>query len=419
MQIKNRKLILLIMCLSVLFSSCSRNPIPVDTSISAASTIISETNNVETTVPFLTKINVDNSTTMEYETITEISSNKQKIFFDYEYRYELSDKYIICYSNPENSKDFYHDGNKYGIADINENIIVSPQFDYIVQWDEDRYLVENIISEEDSVEALINLKGEFIIPYCAGIFRVTGAFSDEVYYGMWIGDGKFYFVDESGNKVYDNYFENYFGRHINKGDNEWYGIHEGKLYVFDYNLNIKEIIDETPVAKEEFYTKNNFEYCVSVCFKDNQTYFGVINKTTGREIVPCKYEEITLFAQNRILASETRGLDNTEWKYAIYDLGGAVICPEGKYCRIDIISYGDGNVYQPVGIASAPNPDGDRIYGQRYEWLIDKNGIKISDTYCNIYYNQYGEMAGYYTADRGDRVFYLDKNGKVVGTIGQ
>ncbi len=424
------------MCLSVLFSSCSRNPIPIDTSTSAVSTTISETNNTETTVPFLTKINVDNLVTRKYETITEISSNKQKVFFDYEYRYEPSDKYIICYSNPENSENFYHNKNKYGIADTKENIIVSPQFDYIVQWDEDRYYVENFISEEDSDVALINLKGEFIIPYCAGIFSVRGAFNDEVYYGMWIGDGKFYFVDDSGNKVYDNCFENYFGRHINRGDNEWYGIYDGKLYVFDYRLNIKEIIDETPVVKENFYTKNNLEYCVSVCFKNNKTYCGIINKTTGKKIVPCKYDEITRFANDRILASSDNeepvitsgGTTHYGNTIAIYDFHGNVLCPEGEYCNIEIYDakfnsdYGEKTYrsFEAVGVASAYNPNGDRIYGSYYEWLIDKNGTKISDKYYNVYgqiWESHDERI--YTADRGDRVFYLNKYGKVVGTIGQ
>ena len=423
MQIKKHKAILLIMCLSALFSSCSRNPIPADTSTSAVSTTISETNNTETTVPFLTKINVDNSVTREYETITEISSNKQKVFFDYEYRYEPSDKYIICYSNPENSSDFYHNKNKYGIADIKENIIVSPQFDYIIQWDEDRYYVENFISEEDSDVALINLKGEFIIPYCAGIFSVRGAFNDEVYYGMWIGDGKFYFVDDSGNKVYDNCFESYFGRHINRGDNEWYGIYDGKLYVFDYRLNIKEIIDETPVVKENFYTKNNLEYCVSVCFKDNQTYCGIINNTTGTEIVPCRYEEIERFANDRILASKTRNLENTEWIFAIYDFYGNNLCPEGRFSNIDLndskfnsdFKKTTYKLFESVGVATAPNENGNRTDGYSYQWLIDKNGTVISDKYYTVYEN----LDGTYTADRGDRVFYLNKYGKVVGTIGQ
>ena len=77
------------------------------------------------------------------------------------------------------------------------------------------------------------MKGEFIIPYCAEITSTANSFIDEVYYKMGIGNLKFYFVDDSGNKVYDNYFKYYSGRYINKGGDELYGIHDGKLYVFD------------------------------------------------------------------------------------------------------------------------------------------------------------------------------------------
>lgn len=432
MQIKNHKSIILIMCLSVLFSSCSRNPVPEKTSTSAVSTTNSDVKNTETTIPFLTKTNIDSSTTREYETIAEIPSSNQKVFFDYEYRYEPSDKYIICYSNPENSSDFYHNKNKYGIADIKENIIVKPQFNYIVQWGEDRYYVEN----EESKAALINLKGEFIIPYCAEITSTANSFIDEVYYKMFVGNLKFYFVDDSGNKVYDNYFKYYSGRNINYGERELYGIHDGKLYVFDCNLVIKEIIDETPVAKENFHTKNNLEYCVSVCFKNDKTYCGIINKTTGKEIVPCKYDEIIRFANDRILASSRNeepvitsgGSTHYGNTIAIYDFYGNVLCPEGEYCDIEIYDakfnsdYGEKTYrsFEAVGVASAYNPNGDRNYGSYYEWLIDKNGTKISDKYYNVYgqiWESHDERI--YTADRGDRVFYLNKYGKVVSTIGQ
>ncbi len=432
MQINKHKVLLLIMCLAVFFSSCTRNPVPEETSTSAVSTTNSDVKNTETTIPFLTKTNIDSSTTREYETITEIPSNNQKVFFDYEYRYEPSDKYIICYSNPENSSDFYHNKNKYGIADTKENIIVRPQFNYIVQWGEDRYYVEN----EESNAALINLKGEFIIPYCVEITSTENSFIDEVYYKMGIGNLKFYFVDDLGNKVYDNYFEDYSGRYINKGEDELYGIHNGKLYVFDFNLDIKEIIDETPVAKEDFCTKNNFKYCVSVCFKNNKTYCGIVNKTTGKEIVPCKYDEITRFANDRILASSRNeepvvtsgGSTHYGNTIAIYDFYGNVLCPEGEYCNIEIYDakfnsdFGEKTYrsFEAVGVASAYNPNGDRFYGSYYEWLIDKNGTKISDKYYSVggqIWESHDERI--YTADRGDRVFYLNKYGKVVGTIGQ
>ena len=419
-------MVCLIFCFVLFLSSCTNQHDFEPQSTTTASATVSKT-----TEPFLTKSSSKSSTTREYEKAETFSNQEQKIFFDYECSYDSSNDFLICFSNPDNEKNYNHKDNRYGIADKKEKIIVSPQFTFIAFLGNDRFRVENTTSAENTNEALINTKGEFIIPYCKGV-----ACLDTNNYMAFHENDIFYFLDNSGDKIYDNYFKYYSGRNINYGERELYGIYDGKLYVFDYNLDIKEIIDETPVAKENFYTKNNLEYCVSVCFKNDKTYCGIINKTTGKEIVPCKYDEIIRFANDRILASSRNeepvitsgGSTHYGNTIAIYDFYGNVLCPEGEYCDIEIYDakfnsdYGEKTYrsFEAVGVASAYNPNGDRIYGSYYEWLIDKNGTKISDKYYNVYgqiWESHDERI--YTADRGDRVFYLNKYGKVVSTIGQ
>lgn len=421
MQIKIRSVIIILMCFAVVFSSCTKNESREETTTDEVSSTDAET----TTSAYPTKIATDSSAEREYETVKSDAVNENyKIFVNY--NWIISDEYFKCYYNPENKENPYYLENRYGIADKNGNIIIEPQFGSIFPSCEDRFIVANGVKypNEEFVGkeyALLNEKGEMIIPFVRSIAD-TNTYYDglqENYYFVSYEPEKYYLLDKNGNKVYDMVFSkcSVLPDSVSVNTETYSAVCDGKIYFFDKDLNIIKILDEKPVEDEHLTTHIGMEYAKTVCFKNDEYYYGVINKTTGREIVPCKYEEITIFAQNRILVSETRGLDNTEWKFAIYDLGGTLICPEDKYCRIDIV--GDGNIYHPVGIASAPNPNGDRIYGEWCEWLIDKNGIKISDTYCHIYYNQYGEMAGYYTADRGDRVFYLDKNGEVVGTIGR
>ncbi len=420
------KMVCLFFCFVLFLSSCTNQHDSEPQSTTTASATVSKT-----TEPILTKSSSKSSTTREYEKAETFSNQEQKIFFDYECSYDSSNDFLICFSNPDNEKNYNNKDNRYGIADKKEKIIVSPQFTFIAFLGNDRFRVENTTSAENTNEALINTKGEFIIPYCKGV-----ACLDTNNYMAFHENDIFYFLDNSGDKIYDNYFKYYSGRNINYGERELYGIHDGKLYVFDCNLVIKEIIDETPVAKENFYTKNNLEYCVSVCFKNDKTYCGIINKTTGKEIVPCKYDEIIRFANDRILASSRNeepvitsgGSTHYGNTIAIYDFYGNVLCPEGEYCDIEIYDakfnsdYGEKTYrsFEAVGVASAYNPNGDRIYGSYYEWLIDKNGTKISDKYYNVYgqiWESHDERI--YTADRGDRVFYLNKYGKVVSTIGQ
>lgn len=420
MQVKS--VFCLILCLILFLSSCTKAPSEPDLSSSTAVT----TTEAETTVPFPSKLTYESTTVGDYGTVAGSDSEKHKVFVNYEW--VVSTEFFRCYYNPKNLEEPYYKENRYGIADKDGNIIIKPQFGFIRPVAKDRFLVANGTKSdysefEGSEYAVINSRGEIIIPFVPYIEYMVGYYDglESTYFCVRIDSEKYYLVDNNGNMVYDMYFTSFRVAHpeMYYADKVHTGVCDGKIYSFDQNLNIIKVLDEKPVVSEKIYTYNNMEYFKTVCYKKGNYYYGLTNKTTGREIVPCKYEEITVFARNRILASETRGLDNTEWKYAIYDLGGTVICPEGKYSSIDIYEWDDGNVYQPVGIASAPNPNGDKIYGEWYEWLVDKNGTRISDTYRHIYYNQYGEMAGYYTADRGDRVFYLNRYGKVVSTIGQ
>lgn len=426
MQIK--KYFCLILCFIIFLPSCAK-----DSGAELQSTTAVTTTEAETTVAFPSKLINESTTIGDYGKVAESDSEKYKVFVNYEW--VISKEFFECYYNPENLKKPYNKENRYGIADKNGNIIIEPQFGFIRPVAKDRFLVANGTKSDysefvGSEYAVINSKGEIIIPFVPHIEWMIDYYDglESNYFcvhrkedSRYHLDGqKYYLADNNGNMVYDMYFSDFYvGHHYFNGADELHnGECDGKLYFFDKDLNITKILDENPVVYEHFFTYLNMEYAKTVCYKNGKRYYGVKNETTGKEIVPCKYEKITDFADNRILASETRGLNYKKSIYAIYDFYGNVICPEGKYYRIDIYEWDDG-YYISAGIASAHNPNGDSIYGESYEWLIDKNGIKISDTYYRIYYNQYGEMAGYYTADRGDRVFYLDKNGKVVGTIGQ
>lgn len=428
MQVK--KILCFVLCLVFFLPSCAKQTEPELTSTTSVSTA-----KEETTLALVAPNSADNSATQNHLPFDEYLPESQKIFFDYEYCYEPSNKFIICYSNADNEENFYHEGNKYGIADKKENIIISPRFTYIVEWTKDRFYVENAVSEKNTEVAVINSEGEFVIPFCKAITHLDSSRNNNIYYRVYLDYGEFYLVDNSGNKVYEQCFGDYYGYNIYKNlSAEHYGVLENKLYVFDSLLNLLEVIDENPVENEYFNKYLGMEYFITLCFKNNHVYYGIVNKTTGKEIVPCKYDKITCFANDRILAelydtervTISSGMEQDIDTVAIYDFYGNVICPEGTYNGIGINEQKSDSqhkkiykAFEPIGVAVAYNPNGERFYGDMSAWLIDKNGIKISDKYYSIYYNNYGEMAGYYTADRGDRVFYLDRYGKVVGAIGQ
>lgn len=418
MQVKS--IICHVLCLILFLSSCAKTPEPELQSSTAVATA-----EPKTTAPFPSKLTYESTTVGDYGTISGSDLKNHKIFINEEW--SISKEFLECYCNPQNEEG-YHKENRYGIADKDGNVIIEPQFGHIRPVAKDRFLVANGTKSdysdfEGSEYAVIDSNGKIIIPFVPYIEWMIGYYDglESTYFCVCLESEKYYLADNNGNMVYDMYFSDFYvaNPEMYYANKTHSGVSGGKKYFFDLKLNVINILDDNPVVDEHLFTYSDTEYCKTKCFKNGNNYYGVINKTTGKEIVPCKYENITVFAQNRILASETRNLDNTEWIYEIYDINGNVVCPEGKYRSIGIYEWDDGNVYQPVGTASAPNPNGDRIYGEWYAWLIDKNGTKISDTYRHIYYNQYGEMAGYYTADRGDRVFYLDKNGKVVSTIGQ
>ena len=422
-----RKIFYLVLCFCFVLSSCAKQPGSQPKSTSDVSTTKLETSEV-----FPSKLTHESTTISGYGTVADGDGEKHKIFVRPEWSF--SEEYFECYYNPENSEELYHRENRYGIADKEGNIIIYPQFGFIRPVAKDRFLVGNGEKPENgefeaNEWAVISSNGEIIIPFTSNIQCIVDYYDglesnyfcvsrekDNEYY---LDNKRYYLADNNGNMVYDMCFEDFYVDNFPNNTKPIHkGYYDGEVYYFDKNLEIIKILNDKPVPDEHFSTYHNVEYSQTVCYKYGKYYYGVMNKTTGKEIVPCQYEEVTHLTKDRILASKTRGDDENTNIYVIYDFYGNVICPEEKYNTIEKVNFGDMGVYRSVGIASEYNPQGDRVDGEWYEWLIDKNGIKISDKYYHIYYNDYGEMAGYYTADRGDRVFYLDKNGKVVGTIG-
>lgn len=430
MQVK--KILCFVLCLVFFLSSCAKEPKAEQTSATAVSTT-----EEESTVVFPSKLTHESTTIGDYGTVDAGQSEKYKVFIRKDWN--ISKEFWECYYNPENKEEPYNRENRFGIADKNGNIIIEPQFGLIYPAANDRFIVANGKKDEysefyGSEYAVINSKGEFIIPFVPHIEEMID-YSDGLksnYFCVCNENGEYYIADNNGNMVYDMYFTSFRVAHpkYNYSDKLHNGVCGGKSYYFDQKLNIIKILDDKPVVNESlYYTHLNMEYAETICFKDGEYYYGVINETTGKEIVPCKYDKITRFADDRILAvSDTDEYVVTSGGsmyygdiIAIYDFYGNILCSEGTYHSIEFSNYKEetNRSFEAVGVATAPNPNGDRIYGEHYEWLIDKNGIKISDKYYSIYYNSYGEMAGYYTADRGDRVFYLNKRGKIVGAIGQ
>lgn len=443
MQLKNW--LCLILCFVIFLPSCSDDSgVEMSTTAVTVTTTEPTTTEPSTTEPttsFPDKLTYESTTIGDYGTVADSNNKKHKIFVNYEW--VISKEFFECYYNPQNSEELYHKENRYGIADKDGNIIIEPQFGFIRPVAKDRFLVangtKNDYSEFDASEyAVINSKGEIIIPFVPYIEWMVDYYDglESNYFCVRIDSEKYYIADNNGNMVYDMYFTSFrVAQHdMYYMDKTHSGAFDGKMYYFDQELNIIKILDENPVAEELIYTDRDMEYYESVCYKNGSYYYGVINKTTGEEIVPCKYDEIIRFANDRILASSRNeepvitsgGSTHYGKTIAIYDFYGNVLCPEGEYCNIEIYdakynsNYGERTYrnFEAVGVASAYNPNGDKIYGEMYEWLIDKNGTKISDKYYSISGQHWeSDDERIYTADRGDRVFYLNKYGKVVGSI--
>lgn len=411
MQVK--KIICLILCLVFFFVSCSNGK--------ENKTTDTQKYSEETSVTFPSKLNHESTSAGNHGTVSGYVSDKYKIFFDYEWA--VSKEFLRCYYNPENKEEPYHKENRYGIADKDGNIIIEPQFGSIFPVAKDRFCVANGRKDEyseftASEYAVINSKGEIIIPFTRRVDCMLEYFDgmENNYFCVSTENNEYYIADNNGNMVYDMYFSEYNKHHYPYLS--FSGVCDGKLYSFDKNLNITRILDDKPVVDDYLTRYMGMQYSTTVCFKNGKCFYGVINEATGKEIVPCKYKEITVFAKDRIWASETATYEDPGGATAIYDMFGNAVCPEDE-CRCGEVFDWDDGMYLVAGIASSENPYADPIYGDCRMWLVDKNGNKISDIYYSVGYNKYGEMAGYFTADRGDRVFYLNKNGVIVGTIGK
>ena len=257
--------------------------------------------------------------------------------------YEPGFDYKLCYV----SKDLT--GNV-GIVDSGGNIVIEPSYLSILPVDKGRFVVEKTIDNYIH-SALIDDKENILIPFFKGVIGETGVIAPEGTPPILAVEptfGKTRFVNTDGEQIIPLEFD---GASIHQYDGFFFGkknTEAGKtLYVYDYNGKEICVLNNGDYAE---LRELEHGYTLLIGNNNNWLKFGLKN-SSGKVIIPCKYEEIKVVGADRIVAFD------------------------GEFARI---FFDDGD---KIGIGCQSATMG--AYEPEF-WLIDLNGKAESGKYDSI-----------------------------------
>ncbi len=337
--------------------------------------------------------------------------NGKTVFIDTESRNYGS--YMTCYINDINEADVNNESNRFGVIDKDGNIVVPPEYSKAYAVDGNSFIVErwNAGSRES---ALIDKDGNIIFDYFKGGL-LPAYYGEEVY--VLIVDtfsGNDFLIDTNGNRIIDIEFEDLFWAQTTgwdgyDSDEIIKGISNGKYYLINYKGEIVNAFGDEPIIKESFGEDFNLMAVYGNYTGNYKTLLFGVNDKNGNEIIPCKY--LTLyFTGDRFIGrqGDEQGLSPDDI-VVIYDTQGNIVCESGKFSLVTI-EYG-----ADTGIAVDFNEcewDDDGSFSIGGNWVVDKNGNKLSDEYDRIDKNSDGTYTAYY--DRRSKTHLLDENGNII-----
>lgn len=266
-----------------------------------------------------------------------------------------------------------------GIVDSDGNIIVKPNYSAVLPIAEGRFEVEKTI--DNSIHsALIDDKENALIPFFKGEIRETGVIAPEGTPPILAVEptfGKTRFVNTDGEQIIPLEFD---GASIREYDGFFYGVILGengtdsKHYIYDYNG--KELC---VLGNGEYADLRELEHGFTLLIgsTDNRIKFGV-KDSSGKVIIPCKYEEITVIGSDRIVTfdGQIQSLIESDNVANLFDGSGKQLTKDGEFARI---FFDDGD---KIGIACRAADPQEGVTPEY--WLIDTNGKAKSGKYDSI-----------------------------------
>ena len=272
---------------------------------------------------------------------TQLFKNKEKTF-DY--------GYISCYANPQNDENPANPDNLYGIMDSQDKVIVKPEYESVYPMVKNKFVVRKRV-DDFMQSALIDNKENFIIPFFIGEIRQTGVLAPEGTPPILVIEplgGKIRFVNTDGEQIIPLEFDS---ASIHQYNGFFFGSKNTEagetLYVYDYNGKEICVLNNGDYAELRELAHG---YTLLLGNNNNWLKFGLKN-SSGKVIIPCKYEEIKVVGADRIVAFD------------------------GEFARI---FFDDGD---KIGIGCQSATIG--AYEPEF-WLIDLNGKAESGKYDSI-----------------------------------
>ena len=346
------------------------------------------------------------NTTVTVDMTVALGYEGKKIFIDTESK--NYGEFRTCYVNDNNEEDARNESNKFGVIDKNGNVVVPPVYGKAYAVGEDRFIVEKWNNGQPE-SALVDKDGNIIYGYFIG-YLLPDRYGEEIH--VMIVDtfeGDDFLIDTNGKRVLDIEFGTLYWAHTTgwdgyNPDETVAGISNGKYYLINYKGEIVHIFGEEPTVKESLGEGFN----LIAAYRNKRLCFGVSNKN-GEEIIPCEYPTL-YFTGDRFVCrdGDEQGLGPHDIA-VIYDTDGNVVCEGGKFSLVTI-EYG-----AETGIGTDFNEiewSDELMVSLGGNWVVDKNGNKLSDEYDRIEKNSDGTYTAYY-ADLS-KTHLLDSYGKII-----
>lgn len=350
-----------------------------------------------------TKVTVDMTVALGYE--------GKKIFIDTESK--NYGEFKTCYVNDKNEENAHNESNKFGVIDKNGNVVVPPVYGNAFAVGENRFIVEKW-NKGSHEAALVDKDGNIIYDYFRG-YLLPDRYGEEIH--VMIVDtfeGDDFLIDTNGKRALDIEFGWLHWAHTTGWDGynpgeTIAGISNGKYYLINYKGEVVHIFGEEPTVKDPLGEGFNLIAAYrSYDGKYSTLLFGVSNKN-GEVIIPCEYPTL-YFTGDRFVCrdGDEQGLGPRDI-VVIYDTQGNVVCEGGKFSLVTI-EYG---AETGIGIDFNKIEWSDEMSTSLGgNWVIDKNGNKLSDEYDRITKNSDGTYTAYY--DKLSKTHLLDANGKII-----
>ena len=200
------------------------------------------------------------------------------------------------------SPDFFRvsKNSQYYVMDKNGAIVSEAFSEYI----DELYFDEYVSLEKNSCYQVLDLEGNEIIAPDYTDIEVDEFFGIEIF--LMINGTEYAYFDNEGNKIAST-----------PADAEYYHTDMVIEKKNETNANIKDCFN---ISTNSFDLKHSgvtyLAWCAEISKEDNGVKYGIVDILSGKEIVECKYNKISVFG-DRIVAYDAVDADNS---YDVYQI---------------------------------------------------------------------------------------------------